>query len=134
MVLRKKFGQVGGIIHSNYLANLSKPASEIRYEVDSIVHDFMLAHIHGYDGVNVHIGKSLGRTSIDEAMKNMVINIEKILTQVKDKGYDDVQFLFENTAGQGSEIGSNLDEVAYFRNTYLKDLPVKFCYDTAHCQ
>jgi len=134
MVLRKKYWQVGGIIHSNYLANLSKPVSEIRYETDSIVHDFMLAHMHGYDGVNVHVGKSIGRTSIDEAMKNMVINLEKILKQVKDKWYDDVQFLFENTAGQWSEIGSNLEELSYFWNTYLKDLPIKFCIDTAHCQ
>lgn len=98
--LRAKYGQVGGIVHSNYLANLSKPSNEIRYEIDSIVHDFMLAHMHGYDAVNVHVGKSIGRNSVDEAMKNMVVNIEKILQQVQDRGYNDVQFLFENTAGQ----------------------------------
>ena len=100
MALRKKYGQVWGIIHSNYLANLSKPSNEIRYEIDSIEHDFMLAHIHGYDGVNVHVGKSIGRNSVDEAMKNMVVNLEKLLKQVKNKGYGDVQFLFENTAEQ----------------------------------
>ncbi len=134
MEMRKKYKQVGGLIHSNYLANLSKPSNEIRYEIDSIVHDFMLAHIHGYDGVNVHVGKSAWRTSKDEAMKNMVINIERILKDVKDKKYTGVQFLFENTAGQWSEIGSNIDELGYFWKNYLKDLPVKFCIDTAHCQ
>lgn len=64
----------------------------------------------------------------------MVINVEKILRAVDDAGYGDVQFVFENTAGQGSEIGSNVEELVYFYTTYLKDLPVKFCIDTAHCQ
>ncbi len=93
--LRKKHGQIGGLVHSNYIANLSKPTTEIRYEIDSIVHDFMLAQVHGYDAVNVHVGKSVGRNSVDEAMKNMVVNIEGILKKVKDAGYNDVQYLFE---------------------------------------
>ena len=67
-------------------------------------------------------------------MKNMVQNVEAILKEVKNNGYDDVQFLFENTAGQGSEIGSTLEELSYFRTNYLHDLPVKFCLDTAHCR
>jgi endonuclease IV len=45
-----------------------------------------------------------------------------------------VQFVFENTAGQGSEIGSTLEEIGYFYRTYLSDMPVKFTIDTAHCQ
>lgn len=67
-------------------------------------------------------------------MKNMAQNVEFILQKIKDNGHDDVQFLFENTAGQGSEIGSTLEELGYFWKNYLKDLPVKFCIDTAHCR
>lgn len=67
-------------------------------------------------------------------MTHMAHNVEAILHEISANGYDDVQFLFENTAGQGSEIGSTLEELSYFRQHYLHDLPVKFCLDTAHCR
>ena len=88
------------MVHSNYLANLSKPAEELTQEIDSIVDDFMHAHRLGYTTVNVHIGKMKDRASLHEAMSNMRTNVESILRVVKEHGYDDVQFLFENTAGQ----------------------------------
>lgn len=132
--LRTQFGQRGGIVHSNYLVNLSKPVDEITREIDSVVHDFALAHKMWYQYVNVHIGKGKWFTTLDEPMRNMVRNVEHILTRVRQEGYDDVEFLFENTAGQWSEIGSTLDEMALFWSDYLHTLPVKFCIDTAHCQ
>ena len=132
--LRKEHGQLAWLVHSNYLANLSKAEDEIGKEIDSIVHDFELAYKMWYEAVNVHVGKLKWRDSLDEAMINMVKNVEKVLKRVRDAWRDSVQFLFENTAGQGSEIGSTLDELAYFYTTYLKDLPVKFTIDTAHCR
>lgn len=132
--LRDQHDQQGGIVHSNYLANLSKADDELGVEIESILHDFEVAHELGYDAVNVHIGKLKGRASLDEAMTNMTKHVETILKEVRDRGQDDVQFLFENTAGQGSEIGSTFAEMSYFWQHYLSDLPVKFCIDTAHCQ
>lgn len=40
---RKKYGQKGGLIHSNYLANLAKPVDEARVDVSSIMQDFVVA-------------------------------------------------------------------------------------------
>ena len=130
---REQHGQVWGMIHSNYLANLSKPADQLLLEIDSIVDDFMHAHRLWYKTINVHIWKMKDRASLDEAMSNMTRNVETILKRVRDAWYDDVQYLFENTAGQWSEIGSTFDELALFAS-YLKDLPVWFTIDTAHCQ
>lgn len=127
-------GQSRAMVHANYLANLSKDPAETETEIASILHDFEVAHRLGATSVNVHVGKLKGFASRDEAMKNMVTNVEKILKDIRDAGYDDVQYLFENTAGQGSEIGSTFEELSYFWNTYLKDLPVKFTIDTAHCR
>jgi endonuclease IV len=64
----------------------------------------------------------------------MAKNVERILKFVQEKGYTDVQYLFENTAGQGSELGTSIEELGVLSKQYLKDLPVKFCIDTAHCR
>ena len=130
---REIHGQVWGLVHSNYLANLSWTLDETKQALDSIKHDFMIAHHTWFEAVNVHVWKLKWRASLDEAMTNMVKNLELILKHNKDNNYTPL-FLFENTAGQWSEIGSTLDELGYFYQNYLKDLPVKFCMDTAHCR
>lgn len=131
---RNQSHQIAWMVHSNYLANLSKPEEQLTVEIESIVDDFTYAHRLGYESVNVHVGKLKDRKDRDEAMTNMAKNVEKILKAVRDSWYDDVQYLFENTAGQWSEIGSTMEELSYFYQNYLKDLPVKFTIDTAHCR
>lgn len=130
---REKTGQVGWLIHSNYLINLSRPTHEVTKELDSVVHDFHLAAALWYDAVNVHIGKMKWFT-LDEAMTNMRANLEVLFARLHEEKLDHVQYVWENTAGQWSEIWSTLDEIWYFWKTYLTDLPVKFCFDTAHCR
>jgi apurinic endonuclease APN1 len=129
--LRKEYNQTGWIVHSNYLANLSKPRDQIPNDIEGIIYDIKVASLLDYDCVNVHIGKWKGFTNLDEAMSNMAHNVEYILKQTKDYP---IQFCFENTAGQGSEIGSNLAELAELYNGYIKDLGVKYVIDTAHLQ
>lgn len=130
---RQTYQQVWGLIHSNYLANLAREYGDPGTGISGILNDFEVAHECWFDAVNVHMGKEKGRASKDEAFSYMVKNLEIILKEVKNKGYK-VLFVFENTAGQGSELGSTLEELGYFYQNYLKDLPVKFCIDTAHCR
>ncbi len=122
------------MVHSNYLANLSKAFDDSSVEKASILHDFEFAYRLWYDSVNVHIGKSKWYTNRDDAMRCMIKNVEEILTQVDKKWWSKIQFVFENTAGQWTEIWSTLKEIWYFFRTYLSDMPVKFTIDTAHCQ
>lgn len=129
--LRNEFKQQWWIVHSNYLANLSKPRGEIMSDIEGIIYDIKVWSMLGYDCINVHIGKSKWFLNLDEPMSNMARNIEYILSQTKD---NQIQFCFENTAGQGSEIGSNLIELAKLHNEYTKELWVKFVIDTAHLQ
>jgi endonuclease IV len=64
-------------------------------------------------------------------MENMRKNVEYILS-FKEKLFPNVQFLFENTAGQGSELGSNLEELDLFMNKFMNKLDVKLTIDTCH--
>lgn len=54
---REKYSQIGGLIHSNYMANLSKPFAECQIDIKSILHDFEVAHHTGFEAVNIHVGK-----------------------------------------------------------------------------
>lgn len=63
----------------------------------------------------------------------MTKNVEIILKHNKDNGYIP-QYLFEITAGQGSELGTSIEEIGHLYKNYLSDLPVKFCFDTAHAR
>lgn len=130
---RERTWQVWWLIHSNYLINLSKPIDQLTKEIDSLVHDFQTAADFWFEAVNVHIGKMKWFT-LDEAMATMRKNLDVLFHRLHQKQLDHVQFLWENTAGQGSEIWSTLEEIGYFYRTYLSDLPVKFCFDTAHCR
>ncbi len=124
------YKQQGGIVHSNYLANLSKPRDQIPADIAWIIYDIKVGATLGFDCVNVHIWKGKD-TTIDQAMSNMARNVEYILEQTQ---WYSIQYCFENTAGQGSELGSTLNEISMLYNDYLKDLGVKFVIDTAHCQ
>ena len=131
---RATYKQAWGIIHANYLANLSKPKADCEKDIASILHDFLVAQETGFDGVNVHIGKQKWFDTKDEAFSNMAKNVEYILEQCQNNGYKNPKFLFEITAGQWSELGTTIQEIWYFYKNYLKDFPIAFCFDTAHAR
>lgn len=128
---REKYGQIGGLIHANYLANLSKPFAECQVDIKSILHDFEVWHYTWFEAINVHVGKWKWFADKHEAYKNMAENVEYILSENAKKGYTP-KFLFEITAWQGSELWYLIEDLAEFYNGYLKHLPIAFCFDTAH--
>ncbi len=128
---REKYKQEGGIIHANYLANLSKPKAECQKDLASIIHDFYVWTETWFEWINVHIGKQKWFDNKDDAFRNMTHNVEYILGECNKKWYTP-KFLFEITAGQGSELWTTIEEIWYFYKNFLKDLPIAFCFDTAH--
>lgn len=128
---RAKYEQQWGLIHANYLANLSKPFDECQNDIKSILHDFEVWHHTWFEAINVHVWKWKWFADKHEAYANMAKNVEYIITQKNAHKYAPI-FLFEITAWQGSELGYLVQELAEFYNGYLKDLPIAFCFDTAH--
>lgn len=130
---RKKYKQEWWIIHANYLANLSRPQAECQKDIASIIHDFHVWTEIWFEWINVHIWKQKWFENKDDAFGNMKKNVEYILAECKKKKYTP-KFLFEITAGQGSELWTTIEEIWYFYQNYLKDLPIAFCFDTAHAR
>ena len=117
------------VAHSSYLLNFGKPMSKAPWMKDDLVLDFERINTLGGYGVVVHVGKAMD-IKPDEALNNVIENAKIIL---ENTAKYKVKYLFENTAGQGSEVGTTFEELEYIKNG-LKDYGdrVKFCLDTAH--
>lgn len=122
------------VAHASYLVNLSKKASEVKWLIDDVVGDFERVHMLGGNGVVVHLGKASGGMSKEEAIKNMIENIEEIL---KKTAHTKLKFILENTAGQKSDLGYQFEELAEIWKK-IKPLSsetktrMKICLDTQH--
>lgn len=131
----KKYGQTWWVIHSIYLVNLAKPFSPSTNDVNSVIDDIKIADAIWFEAVNVHLWK-FWEQSVEVALNNMVENVWFILEQTQGlKPY----FVFENTAGQWSEIGSRFEQLwelySLLENKFGKkyiNSRIRFCIDTAH--
>jgi len=117
------------VAHSSYLLNFGKPASEVPWALKDIVMDFDRLKSVGGHGVVVHIGKSLEGERAP-AIRNVIENAKLIVDRTEKTG---LQYILENTAGQGSEIGFQLEELGLIWKELKNFSPrIKSCLDTAH--
>ncbi|MEF2175313.1 MAG: deoxyribonuclease IV [Candidatus Absconditabacteria bacterium] len=131
----EKYDQKRGVIHSIYLINLGKKFDDAQLDRKSVIDDFIVADKLGFAGVNIHLGK-YGDFTKQVAISNMVENVASILAEtVNLKPF----FVFENTAGQGTEIGWNFAELGELYNELKKHIGaeivenrIRFCIDTCH--
>jgi len=127
--LRKKYGIKSVIAHSSYLLNFAKPLESLLWMEKNILQDFERLALLGGDGVVVHIGKSL-EGDRSKAIQNVIENAKRVVEETKDKGID---YILENTAGQGSEIGFRFEELGQVWKGLKGFSPrLRSCLDTAH--
>ena len=118
------------IAHASYLVNLAKKSSEVPWLIDDVAGDFERVWMLGGQGVVVHLGKASGGMSEEEAIKNMIENIEKILRKTE---YTRLMFMLENTAGQKSDLGYRFEELAkLWKKIHPLSSRMKICLDTQH--
>jgi len=117
------------VAHSSYLLNFGKTAEQVPWAVKDILVDFERLHTLGGQGIVVHIGKSL-EDDRQTAVKNVIENAKLIIEKTEKFG---LQYILENTAGQGTEIGFKLDELGQIWKELRNFSPrIKSCLDTAH--
>lgn len=125
------------IVHSSYLLNFGKSIKDAPWMLENIMVDFERIALLGGKGIVVHIGKALdgdrktGLHNVIENAKNIVDLTEKIESQGSHRG--PIQYILENTAGQGSELGFQFEELAFIWKGLQNFSPrIKSCLDTAH--
>lgn len=116
------------VAHAPYVTNLSTPDPELHeITVQSLVQDLQIAERCGAIGLVVHCGKHLDRGE-EYGVARMVETLDRILAEYEGP----VPILLENTAGQGSELGTDLEELLRIRERVAQKDRIRFCFDTCH--
>lgn len=114
--------------HTPYLINLASPDDELfELSIDALVKDLVIAEARGTYGVVVHCGKHKG-SGIEYGIERMQEALHRVLAQNETQG---VSILLENTAGQGTEIGTTIEELMAIAEPFGPE-QVGFCLDTQH--
>lgn len=116
------------IPHDGYLINLGHPDPEKREKslnafIDEIERVEQLSLLY----LNFHPGSHLREISPEECMSNIADSINTAHTSTSN-----AVLLLENTAGQGSNLGSKFEELAYIIERVDEQERVGVCLDTCH--
>ncbi len=127
--LRKQWGGYPVSVHDSYLINLASPKHEsVEKSVRSFATELGRTESLGIEYLVTHPGSHLG-TGKDEGIKRYVENLDRAIDL---SGTTAVTILIENTAGQGTNLGSAFSELADIieGSTHKERLGV--CFDTCH--
>ena len=115
--------------HDGYLINLGNPDAEKRAGSRAAFLDEMTRCMQlGLKFLNFHPGSHLREIPAEECLKLIAEEVRSVLAET-----EGVCAVIENTAGQGSNVGSSFEELA--RLIELIDAPagrVGVCLDTCH--
>ncbi len=115
-------------LHLPYLPNIASLKSKFyKRSVNSITTDLERAGQLGAQYLIVHIGHRL-ESSEDEAIEAVSQGINQAFERVENS----VVLLMENTAGQGTEIGYNFEQIRKIIEGVEKNQRLGVCFDTAH--
>jgi deoxyribonuclease IV len=125
---RKELALGPVVIHDNYLINLASPNPVLRTRsVQAFHQELVRAVTLGADYLVAHPGS--GKDSgIDAAVSAISQGIKHAVRGLK---LGDLRVLLENTAGQGTCVGSRFEELKAILDG-CGDLPMGVCIDTAH--
>jgi len=125
---RQELGLGPLVIHANYLVNLAATQPMLRTRSIQAFHEELVRGVLlGADYLVVHPG-ARGEASMDSAISTIIESVKQAARRVP---LGRMQILIENTAGMGTAVGSQLEEVAAIVKG-LSAVGVGACLDTAH--
>jgi len=116
------------VAHAPYITNLSSPDPVLQSTtIASLLMDLQNAEVYGAVGCVCHMGKHVDQ-GVEYGMKRMVETLDMLLDQYRGR----CTLLLENTAGQGSELGTTLEQCLEVRSRVQSPERIGFCFDTCH--
>jgi deoxyribonuclease-4 len=114
--------------HDSYLINLGQPDDvKHRAATDAFIDEMVRCQQLGLILLNFHPGSHLGEISEAECLERIAAAINRALTET-----DSVTAVIENTAGQGTNVGYNFEQVAAIIAGVKDKSRVGVCIDTCH--
>ena len=114
--------------HASYLINMASPDDAARAKsLDSLICEMRRCAELGLPWLNIHPGSIVGVGTREEGVVRIADTVNKALAEVPD-----VTIVLENTAGQGSYLGSAFEELAGVIERVPAADRLGVCLDTAH--
>ena len=116
--------------HASYLMNLGSPDPEVLAKSRQALREEIIRCLQlGIKYLNFHPGAAL-----DSPVESCLNKIVESLKQVQDlfTGNEKLELLLETTAGQGSTVGRNFEELYYIIEGVNDSVPLGVCIDTCH--
>lgn len=126
----KRFGYAPELIlpHDTYLINLGQPDPEKRRtSLNAFSAELERCHQLGLLKLNFHPGSYLKLVSEEEDLLLIAASVREALDTVPD-----VKAVFENTAGQGTNVGYSFEQLATMLEAVDRPGRVGVCLDTCH--
>lgn len=122
-------GRIPVASHNIYLINLAAndeailPKSLVAFaeelkRCDQLGIHYLIMHPGAHLGDGIEVGLDRFRANLDRAIES--------------SGIETVSILIENTAGQGSSLGSSFEEISYILSNSRHGASMGVCYDTSH--
>lgn len=116
-------------VHHGYLLNLGHPdASRLKQSKTTFLDELGRAELLGVDALIFHPGAHLG-TGAPAAVRRVAATLNEILAARPDYR---VRLLVENSAGQGTTLGSSFEELSGILTAVEDQGRVGVCLDTCH--
>lgn len=116
------------VVHANYLINLAGPDRHLRSQsIRAFAGELARAAELGADYLVVHPGSRRGG-SVEKAIERVGDSIDRAARGIE---LGRLRILIENTAGQGTVVGSKLEELRAILDA-RPGLGLGICLDTAH--
>lgn len=114
--------------HDSYLINLGHPENEgIEKSRNSFVEEMKRCEFLGLRLLNFHPGSHLKAISIEQCLDRVAESINIALEKTSN-----VTAVIENTAGQGSNVGFEFEQLAHIIDKVEDKSRVGVCIDTCH--
>lgn len=116
------------LAHDSYLINLGNPDDgNLGKSRDSFTDEMRRCQLLGLDRLNFHPGSHLKAIGIDQCLDRIAESINIALEKTSG-----VCAVIENTAGQGSNVGFEFEQIARIIDRVEDKSRVGFCIDTCH--
>ena len=114
--------------HDSYLINLGQPdPGKAKAAHAAFTEEMKRCQALGLHRLNFHPGSHLKLISTDECLRRIADGIKSALAETSG-----VSAVIENTAGQGSNIGFELEQIARIIELASADDRIMVCIDTCH--
>lgn len=122
----------GLMAHTAYLINLcSSNEATVSKSIDALADELNRCAQLGVPMLVMHPGSHVGQGE-EEGLKLIAKNLERVYALEKQEAWKDVTLLFENTAGQGTNLGHDIEHLAELFARVHEPERFGVCFDTCH--